>query len=223
MKKNTTAPTLNEFEIFFQELYKCNNSTELLEIMNIQSDVNIPILDSSISEDEIKVAFKAMKKSGYDFSIPVLKALVASFSLLLAIIFNIMLFVKYPASLACSLLSFIPKSGILKLARNFRGIQMLKSLACLYDRVIANHLKLWASFNINQTTFQRGKSTLLHIFTFRILIGISKKMKIPLYIATMDIEKAFNHDPRSLRKLVTLGIGKCMLFALKQICIFSML
>ena len=25
-KKNTTAPTLNEFEIFFQELYKCNNN-----------------------------------------------------------------------------------------------------------------------------------------------------------------------------------------------------
>ena len=34
-KKNTTAPTLNEFEIFFQELYKCNNNTELLEKMNI--------------------------------------------------------------------------------------------------------------------------------------------------------------------------------------------
>ena len=91
-KRNTTAPTLNEFEIFFQELYKCNNNAELLEIMNIQSDVNIPILDSSISEDKIKVAFKTMKKSGYDNSIPVLKALVASFSLLLATIFNIMFF-----------------------------------------------------------------------------------------------------------------------------------
>ena len=164
-----------------------------------------------------------MKKWGYDYSIPVLKALVASFSLLLATIFNVMFFVKYPAPLTCSLLSLIPKSGNLKLARNFRGIQMLKSLACLYDRAIANRLKLWASFNINQTAFQRGESTLLHIFTLRILIEISRKMKILLYIATMDIEKAFDHVLRSLllRKLVSLGIGKCMLFALKQICGFS--
>ena len=40
-----------------------------------------------------------------------------------------------------------------------------------------------------------------------------------IYIGTMDIEKAFDHVPRSLmlRKLVGLGIGKCMLFALKQL------
>ena len=39
----------------------------------------------------------------------------------------------------------------------------------------------------------------------------------------MDIEKAFDHVPRSLllKRLVTLGIGKFMLFALKQIYIFS--
>ena len=39
----------------------------------------------------------------------------------------------------------------------------------------------------------------------------------------MDIEKAFDHVPRSLllRKLVSLGVGKCMLFALKQVYSFS--
>ena len=39
----------------------------------------------------------------------------------------------------------------------------------------------------------------------------------------MDIEKAFDHMPQSLllKKLVTLGIGKCMLFALKQVYGFS--
>ena len=39
----------------------------------------------------------------------------------------------------------------------------------------------------------------------------------------MDIEKAFDHVPRSLllKKLVTLGVGKCMLFALKQVYGFS--
>ena len=39
----------------------------------------------------------------------------------------------------------------------------------------------------------------------------------------MDIEKAFDHIPRSLllKKLIKLGIGKCMLFALKQLYSFS--
>ena len=106
-----------------------------------------------------------------------------------------MFFVKYPMSLAFSLLLLIPKSGNLKLPKNYRGIQMLKSLACLYDRVIANRLKNWLSFNVNQTAFQRGKSTLLHIFTLRILIEIVKKKKLTLYIASMDIEKAFDMIP----------------------------
>ena len=107
------------------------------------------------------------------------------------------------------------------LPKNYRGIQMMKSLACLYDRIIANRLKLW--LNANQSAFQKGKSTLIHIFTLRILIEIIKKKNLTLYIASIDIEKAFDHVPRSLllKQLVKLGIGKCMLFALKQIYMFS--
>ena len=46
---------------------------------------------------------------------------------------------------------------------------------------------------------------------------------ITLYIASVDIEKAFDNVPRSLllKKLVKLGIGRCMLFALKQLYSFS--
>ena len=122
-------------------------------------------------------AFKDMKKSGFDYGLPVLAALVGSFPLLLVTIFNVMFFMKYPMSLACSLLSLIPKKGNLSLPKNFRGIQMLKALACLYDRVIGNRLKKWLPFNIDQTAFQKFKSTLLHIFTLRVLIELVKKKK----------------------------------------------
>ena len=125
--------------------------------MSLQSNVNIPILDDPITENEMKVAFRDMKYSGYDYSLPILKALVTSYSLLLVSILNVVFFVKYPASLACSLLSLIPKTGNLKLAKSFRGIQMMKSIACLYDHIIANRPKLWSSFNVNQTAFQKGK------------------------------------------------------------------
>ena len=100
---------------------------------------------------------------------------------------------------------------------------MMKTLACLYDRIITNRLKPWLKFHIDQTAFQRGKSTLIHIFTLRILIDVARKLNVTLYIGSVDIEKAFDHVPRSLllKKLVKLGVGKVMLFALKQMYLYS--
>ena len=99
----------------------------------------------------------------------------------------------------------------------------MKALPCLYERIIANRLKLCLPFNIDQTAFQKGKSTLIHIFTLRVIVELANKKNATLYIGCMDIEKAFDHVPRSLllKKLVSLGFGKCMLFALKQIYCFS--
>ena len=95
----------------------------------------------------------------------------------------------------------------------------MKILAVLYDRIIANRLKSWLSFNVDQTAFQKFKSTLIHIFTVRLLIEIAKKKNVTLFIGSMDIEKAFDTVPRLplLQKLVKIGIGRCMLAALKQL------
>ena len=76
---------------------------------------------------------------------------------------------------------------------------------------------------MDQTAFQKSKSTLIHIFTLRILIELAKKMNVTLFIGSVDISKAFDHVPRALllKKLVLIGIGKFMLFALKQIYSFT--
>ena len=222
-KKSTIAPSITEFEVFFEDLYKCKNQRELIELMEIQSDVTVPLLDDQITEEEIKDAWCDMKKSGYDFQLPVLSILVNYFMLILVNIMNVMFYIKYPISMAYSLLSLIPKKGNLMLPKNFRGIQMMKSLACLFDRIITNRLKLWLPMNVDQTAFQKLKSTLIHIFTLRILIELAKKLDKTLYIGSVDIAKAFDHVPRSLllKKLVKFGIGKCMLFALKQLYLFT--
>ena len=68
---------------------------------------------------------------------------------------------------------------------------MMKCIVCLYDRILANRLKLWLPFNSDQTAFQKGKSiliqkgkstliqkgksTLIHIFTLRLIIEIVNK------------------------------------------------
>ena len=139
---------------------------------NEASDPNHPI-----DEEEIKSAYKDMKKPGFDYGLLVLSILVTYFSVMLVSIMNAIFFVKYPMSLAFSLLSLIPKKGNLMLPKNYRGVQMMKTLACLYDRIITNRLKLWMRFHVDQTAFQKGKSTLIHIFTLRLLIDIARKLK----------------------------------------------
>ena len=58
---------------------------------------------------------------------------------------------------------------------------------------------------------------MLQIFTVRLLIEIAKKSNSKLYIGCFDIAKAFDKVSRLLllKKLVKLGIGYCMLGALK--------
>ena len=147
-RKNRESPSMEEFESFFEDLYKCEDSNDMIEIEKLESDINIPILDDPISKPEMETAFKDIKKAGYDYNLPVIGILMSNFSVTLLTMLNFMFYKSYPFSLAVSLLSLIPKSGNLKLCGNYRGIQMMKSLACLFDRVIANRLKLWLTFHI---------------------------------------------------------------------------
>ena len=91
-KKVSNPPSIQEFEAFFEGLYKCNNPRELYDIMEIEPQVTIPILDEPISETEIKSAWKGMKKAGFDYNLPILSILVTYFSLLLVNMMNIMFY-----------------------------------------------------------------------------------------------------------------------------------
>ena len=166
-----------------------------------------------------------MKKGGFDHRIDYFKIIVNLMSPLFLMLLNIMFFICYPARLAISLLNAIPKKGNLSLAINFRGIQMLPALGVLYDRIINKRLESWLKQIIHavQSGFQKGKSTLHQIFTIRLLIEIAKATDTTLYIGMFDLAKAFDKVSRlkMLKKLIALGIGKCMLNALKRIYAFT--
>ena len=186
--------------------------------MSLQSDVTIPLLDDPINQCEVEEAIDDMKKGGYDYPLPVVQILRNIFLPLLVMLMNFMFFVQYPLQLAVSLLFTIPKSGDLSIATNFRGIQMMKSIACLYDRILNTRLLSWIRVSAEQTAYQVGKSILNHLFTVRLLIELAKACNVTLYIGFFDIAKAFDHVSRYLllKKLVSLGIGKCMLKALQM-------
>ena len=104
---------------------------------------------------------------------------------------------------------------------------MLRALGSLYDRIIAKRLYRWMHVEAEQSAFQKGKSAIIQILTLRILIEIAKLKNVTLYIASVDLEKAFDkvRRYRLLSTLVARGIGYVMLEALKKIstCILHVL
>ena len=128
-KKTLNSPTMEQFEVFFEDLYKCSNQRELYDIMEINTDTEVPGLDQPINEDEIKTALKDMKKPGFDYDLSILSILMTYFSVLLVNIMNAVFLVKYPMTLAYSLLSLIPKKGkVLSIFNTLTPLVFIKSL-----------------------------------------------------------------------------------------------
>ena len=217
--KPSEHPSVEEFKDFFEELYMYKDSKEVEKIRNLQSQVNIPLLDDPFSGAEIEDALSSMKKGGFDYNLPVLAILIGCFSNTMLCLLNFIFFIRYPIQLALSLLSVIPKKGDMQLPKNYRGIQMLRAVSSLYDRLITNRIHKWMYVEPEQSAFQKGKSAIIQIFIIRILIEMAKKMNLTLYIAFVDLEKAFDKVSRFhlLSKLVARGIGCFMLEALKNI------
>lgn len=203
----------DKFRNYFENMFHSDN-TYTQDI--IQSQVYIPSQDDPIRFDEIETAVKSMSKDGADFSIKFLKTSLESIMPFLILLFNCIFYSSYPAMLAMTVLNLIHKSGNYLNPKNFRPIQISKLLASLYDRILYNRIYDWMSINIAQTAYQKKRSTLNHIFIVRLLIELAKKHKKTLYIATLDLEKAFDKVPRILlfQKLARLGIGFCLLAAI---------
>ena len=210
-------PIFEDMVSFFENLYT-NDSNGTEKINQLTTDVYEPSLGNPITMDEMNDAMNNMKNGGYDHRIDMFKIIMKVTSPLVLLFLNTLFFVAYPIKLAISLLSAIPKTGDLSLPSNFRGIQMLPALAVLYDRVIALRLTAWMCVKAVQSAFQKGKSTLLQLFTIRLLIELAKKENITIYIGLFDLAKAFDKVSRyqMLKKLISQGIGNCMLQALKR-------
>ena len=159
-----------------------------------------------------------MKKGGYDYPLSIVYMLKSMFMPMLVLLLNVIFYVKYPIQCAKSLLFTIAKRGNLSKPTNFRGIQMMPAIACLYDRIFNTRLQLWMMVSAEQTVYQKGKSVLNHLFTLRLLIELTKVWDVTLYIGFFDIAKTFDHVSRYLllNKLLKMGIGKYMLKALQM-------
>ena len=77
---NSASKTVEES---FKEIYKNVDENELKELLQLESDVYIPVLDDPITESEVKSAYRNLKKSCYDYALPVTNILVSSLTVTL--------------------------------------------------------------------------------------------------------------------------------------------
>ena len=78
-------------------------------MIELNTDVYIPILDDRITERDVKESIKDSKKGGYDFKLSVLHILVDNMLPSLVLLLNCMFYVAYPVKLTRLLLITIPK------------------------------------------------------------------------------------------------------------------
>ena len=215
--ENHKSPMLEELTSHFKNLYD-DQENDLENITNLQTNIYVPNLDDGITSNEIDSAINEMKKGGYDHRVDSFKIITDILSPIMLLLMNTLFFVAFPISLIISLLFTIPKKGNLSLPKNYRGIQMMKAFSILFDRIINNRLTKWIKLHYVQSAFQKLRSTIHQIFTIRLLTEIFKMHKMTLYIGVFDLEKAFDRVSRYklLKKLVLMGIGKCMLEVLKR-------
>ncbi|KAL0818491.1 hypothetical protein ABMA28_008946 [Loxostege sticticalis] len=80
---------------------------------------------------------------------------------------------------------------------NYRGIKLMCHTMKLYERVIDSRLRMECSLSQHQYGFVPGLSTVDPTFAITMIAEEHRSKEEPLYIAFLDMEKAFDRVPRS--------------------------
>ena len=153
---------------------------------DLLTDVCVPILDDPISYDEVQSQIKSLKsgKASGPNGVPpgLYKMLPVSWILCIATLFNnIFMSSLYPVSWINTKLFTVFKHGSRLLVRNYRAINVINSIAKLYDAVLCARLSLWFTPCREQAGLQRGKWCLEHVISLRLLIDLAKRKKFKLF------------------------------------------
>lgn len=92
------------------------------------------------------------------------------------------------------------KKGDSKDCNNYRGITLLSTMLKIYERILERRLRniLDSQLEESQSSFRRGRSSQDHVFTVRQLIEKRRLQGKNLYLAFVDIQKAFDSVPRKI-------------------------
>ncbi len=197
---STKAEVLGEIERFYGQLY-----TSVTRPVSSVADPRAKLTRHytedipDISLYEIRMALKQLKNNkapGEDgITSELLKAGGTPVLRVLQKLFNSVIFEgATPAAWSRSVVVLFFKKGDNTLLKNYRPISLLSHAYKLFSRVITNRLtRRFDDFQPpEQAGFWKGYSTIDHIHTLRQVIQKTEEYNLPLCLAFVDYEKAFD-------------------------------
>ena len=172
-----------------------------------ENDVYDDILDSEITEEEIRKAINKLKNgkaSGPDCILAeMLKLGEKEIIQFLKKYFNMLLSKGlFPIEWTKAIITPIHKKGDFDKPDNYRGISLLSILSKVFTGVLNQRLNKWVEENDilteAQAGFRKGRSTTDHIFTLSALIEKQFSKNSKLYVAFIDFKKAYDTINRSV-------------------------
>ena len=144
------------------------------------------------------------------------KVMPASWVVLITSLFNsIFMAGSYPSGWITAKLFTIYKRGCKAVPSNYRAINVINTIAKLYNTVLAARLKQWFVPFREQAGSQAGIGCVEHLVTLRLLMDVARR-KIKLFVTIVDFSRAYDYVPRlNLSMLLKrMGCGATMLLAL---------
>lgn len=125
----------------------------------------------------------------------------------------------------------IHKKGDSKECSNYRGITLLSTAVKLFEKIIEKRLReqIEPSLSESQSGFRKKKCTQDHVFALKEIINRNLARNRAVYIAFLDMEKAFDKVPREkIWEILTkkkvepklIGVIKC-LYKTTRNCVIS--
>ena len=211
-------PSDDQFCKYYQRLL----SGDKIDLYHPKQWRNIPVLDNDITPMEIYdqlCRLKAGKAAGHDGLSPcIVKQLDDDWINLIAYLFNLVFSTEYPTSWNFVKVFNIFKKGSRLEPSNYRGISIMPAIAKLYDMVLTSRFSLWYTPRHEQAGAQKGRGCEEQILTVRLLIDIARKTKRSLYLAFIDLQKAYDKVNRNilLQTLDLKGCGSKFLIAIRE-------
>ena len=215
----SVVPSDQAFKLFYENSFGGVDQDVSMDVTD--HNMYVPVLDDPITEVEVHEQIKKLKSgkaSGPDGVSPgILKLLPAQYILMFSTLFNHVLYLAtYPT--CWTVAKFLPifKKGDKDDVRNYRGINIINSIAKLYDTILGSRLEQWFTPFREQAGAQRGRGCTEHIVTLRLLMDIARKKKKKLYVTFVDFSSAYDRvsRPLMLTLLKKFGCGSVMLCAI---------
>ena len=231
-KSDAIKVSLDDFEEFFKDLNLDktknaheNNFEEDMCVVHPSNDIS-DTLNSSISDEEIQRAIKALKNKkavGIDNILnEEIKTTFPVFKNIYKKLFNLILDTGiFPEIWADGLIiPIFKKKGSKSDPNNYRGITLISCLSKFFTTILNNRLKKVSEIILSeiQAGFRPGYSTLDHIYSLYCIFLLYKRMNKPLYMAFIDYQKAFDTIWRAglWHKLINQGVSGKFLNVVKS-------